>query len=139
MKDHAEYPARHSHVAECHVVSSERVACWYIFEELRKAIAVREEVEKGEQDGERLLHAQKALEGPFAVVLYNRLNRIPSQTELRDDMLAYMVAIALAVPEQEAVVQRWEKRCISKAAVLGSWCTHEYIRARGKGLVRNSS
>ncbi len=57
MKDHAEYPARHPNVAEGYVVSSERVACWYTFEELRKAIAVGEEVEKGEQDGERLLHA----------------------------------------------------------------------------------
>ncbi len=110
MKDHAEHPTRHPNVAEGYVVSSERVAFWNTFEELRKAIAVGEEVEKGEQDGERLLHAQKALEGPFAVVLYNRLRRVPAQTKLRDDMLAYIIAIALAVPEQEAVVQRWWDR-----------------------------
>ncbi len=44
------------------------------------------------------------------MILYNRLRRVPAQTKLRDDMLAYIVAIALAVPEQEAVVQRWWDR-----------------------------
>ena len=107
MEDHAKHPACHPDVAERDVVSAERVGGGYTFVDLRKAIAVREEVEEGEEDGEGLLHAQEAVEGPFAVELHDRVwQGIIGEAPLGDDMLAYVVAVALAIPEQEPVVER---------------------------------
>ena len=100
MEDHAKHPACHPDVAEGGVVSTERVGGGYVFVDLGEAIAVREEVEEGEEDGEGLLHAQEAVEGPFAVELHYRVRHsIVGETSLGDDMLAHIVAVALAIPK----------------------------------------
>ena len=51
---------------------------------------MREEVQEGEEDGEWLLYAQEAVEGPFAVELDNWLRR--SDALVGDYVLAGVVA-----------------------------------------------
>ena len=100
VEDHAKHPACHPDVAERDIVLAERVRGGYAFVDLGEAIAVREEVEDGEEDGEGLLHAQEAVEGPFAVELHDRVRYgIIGKASLGYDMLAHIVAVALAIPK----------------------------------------
>lgn len=69
MKYHAEDPTCHPEVCEHDIVFAHRVGGWDIGGDFRKTVLVREEVEEGEEDGEGLLHAEEAVEGPFAVEL----------------------------------------------------------------------
>lgn len=50
---------------------------------------MREEVEKGEQDREGLLHPQKAVEWPFAMELNNGFRR--GDTLIRNDVLTSII------------------------------------------------
>lgn len=58
-----------------------------------------EEVEEGEEDGEGLLHAQDAVEGPFAVELYDGLGL--SDSVVGDYVLAGIVAFRWTVPKEK--------------------------------------
>ena len=60
-----------------------------------------EEVEEGEEDGERFLHAHEAVEWPFSVELDNRFGS--RDALVGDYVLAGVVAFRRAVPEKEAV------------------------------------
>jgi hypothetical protein len=62
---------------------------------------VREEVEQGEEDGEGLLHAQDAVEGPFAVELDDAV--VVEDALVRYDVLAGIVAFGGTIPEEELV------------------------------------
>lgn len=68
---------------------------------------MREEVEEREQDGERFLDAQESVEGPLAVILHHGLQhrRISRDPPVRDDVLAHMVAIGGAGPEEESEME----------------------------------
>lgn len=63
------------------------------------------EVEQGEEDGEWLLHAQEAVERPLAVELHN--GYLVGDALCRDYVLAGVIALGRAVPEQEAVEEGW--------------------------------
>jgi len=56
------------------------------------------------------LHAEEAVEGPFAVVLDNgvRFGRGASEAGVSDDMLAGVVAFGGAVPEENAALEGWK-------------------------------
>lgn len=73
MENHAEDPGREAEVAEPEIEFAERVGGRDGGFELGNAPAVREVVEQGEEDGEGLLHAEEAVEGPFAVELQDRV------------------------------------------------------------------
>jgi hypothetical protein len=62
---------------------------------------VGQEVEKGEENGERLLHAQEAVEGPFTMKLYDWLRG--SYALVGDNVLASIVAFGSAIPEEKLV------------------------------------
>ena len=64
---------------------------------------------EGEDHGEGLLHAEEAVEGPFAVELQDRLSVgwVPRQARVGYDVLAGVVAFGGAGPEEEAVVEGW--------------------------------
>jgi hypothetical protein len=62
-----------------------------------------EQVEEREEDREGLLHAQKTVEGPFAVILNYFLAF--GNSFLRDYVLAGVVAFGKAVPEEKAMVK----------------------------------
>jgi hypothetical protein len=101
MKYHAEGPASHAEVCEVDVVFAQRVGCWDVGGDLREAVLVCEEVEEREEDGEGLLHAQEAVEGPFAVELHDWFSG--GDALVRDYVLAGVVAFCWAVPEEQAV------------------------------------
>lgn len=61
-----------------------------------------EEVEEGEEHGEGLLHAEEAVEGPFAVELFD--GEGGGGALVRYYVLADVVAFGWAVPEEETVV-----------------------------------
>lgn len=77
-----------------------------------------EEVEEAEEDGGGLLHAEEAVEGPFAVVLHNRVQegRVAGEALGGGDVLAGVVAFGGAVPEEEAVLEGW-KRALGDCSV----------------------
>ena len=64
-----------------------------------------EEVEEREEDGEGLLHAKEAVEGPFPVELDD--SYISCDALVGDYVLAGVVAFCRAVPEKEAVEESW--------------------------------
>ena len=68
---------------------------------------MREEVEEAEEDGGGFLHAQEAVEGPFAVVLDDRgeVWGFARESLGGDDVLAEIVAFGGAGPEEEAVLE----------------------------------
>ena len=103
VEDHAEHPARQSKVSKSHVIFPEWVGRGYPLANLVQAILMREEVKERKQDGEWLLHSQEPVEGPFAVILDDGLQhgRIPRNPPVRDDVLADIVAIGGAGPEEE--------------------------------------
>lgn len=62
---------------------------------------MREEVQQGEEDGEGLLHAEEAVEGPFAVELNDGFQG--GDACIGDDVLAGVVAFGSAIPEEKLV------------------------------------
>ena len=70
-------------------------------------MVMSQEVEQGEDDGEGLLHAQEAVEGPFAVELEDgfAVGWVAGEALVSDDVLACVVAFRRAVPEQDAMLQ----------------------------------
>jgi hypothetical protein len=66
---------------------------------------VGKEVEEREEDGEGLLHAEEAVEGPFPVEL--DYFYISCDALVGDYVLAGVVAFCWAVPEKEAVEEGW--------------------------------
>lgn len=69
--------------------------------DLAEAVPVGEEVAEGPEDAEGLLHAEETVEGPLAVELDDGLAGLDAA--VGDDVLAAVVALAGAVPEEEAV------------------------------------
>ena len=67
---------------------------------------VGEEVKEGEEHGEWLLHAQKAVERPFSVELDDGLKF--GDPVVGYDVLAGIVAFGGAVPEEESVEESWQ-------------------------------
>jgi len=69
-----------------------------------------EEVEEGEQDGKGFLEAEEAVEGPFAVELFDRVQvgRRAGEAVGGYYVLAGIVAVGRAGPEEETV----EKCCV---------------------------
>lgn len=55
---------------------------------------VREEIKEGEKDGRRFLHAEKAVEWPFAMELKDRLKiwRFSGKALIRYNVLAEIIA-----------------------------------------------
>ena len=74
-----------------------------------QTVGVSEEVEEGEEDGGGLLHAEEAVEGPFAVVLEDggEVGRVAGEAVGGGYVLAGVVAFRRAGPEEEAVVEGW--------------------------------
>ena len=105
MEDHAEGPASHPEVCKHHVVFAQRVRRRNIGCDLREAILVGEKIEEGEEDGKRLLHAHKAVEGPFPVKLDNVDGSCNAL--IGDYVLAGIVAFGRAVPEKETEEESW--------------------------------
>ena len=70
---------------------------------------MREEVEEAEQDRGGFLHAHEAVERPFAVELENWLEvrRFARESLVGHDMLAGIVALCWAVPEEKAMLERY--------------------------------
>lgn len=86
-------------------------------------MVVRQEVEQREDDAERLLHPQEAVKRPLAVELVHGgyVGWVAREPLVGDDMLASVVALRGAVPEQEAALEGCE------AQKLGA-CHHHVIR-----------
>jgi hypothetical protein len=72
---------------------------------LRQSPGVSGVVEEGEEDGEGLLDAEEAVEGPFAVELDDgfKVGRVAEEAVLGYDVLAVVAAFGGAIPEEEAV------------------------------------
>lgn len=105
MEDHAEHPAGHSKVRKQNIVRSQGIGFRDGGADFCKAVLVCKEVEQGEEDGEWLLHAQEAVERPLAVELHN--GYLVGDALCRDYVLAGVIALGRAVPEQEAVEEGW--------------------------------
>lgn len=103
VENHAERPTRQAHVSKEQIVISQRVGRGYVVADLGHAPRVREVVEEGEDDGEGLLHAEEAVEGPFAVELVDV--RVEGERGGGYDVLAGVVAFGGAGPEEEAAVE----------------------------------
>ena len=95
MEDHAEHPTRQPNVPKRYVVRSHRVALRYLTPDLGQAIIVRKEVQAREEDRERFLHSEVAIERPLAMKLVDWLQhwRVSRYTAVCDDMLADIVTI----------------------------------------------
>lgn len=76
MENGAEGPANHADVGEVDVVFTQRVGLRDELADLVEALVVGGVVEDGEDDGEGLLHAEDAVEGPFAVELDDGEGRV---------------------------------------------------------------
>ena len=109
MEDHAEHPAHHADIAESNIVDLQWIVGWDPVSDFREAIPMCQEIEEGEEDRARFLHAQKAVEGPFAMVLENRIEhrRISRDATVCDDLLADIVAIGGTRPECKTQLERW--------------------------------
>lgn len=68
-----------------------------------------EEVQQAEEHRGGLLHAEEAVEGPFAVELKDGLEvgRVAREARVGDYVLAVVVAFGGASPEKEAVLESW--------------------------------
>ena len=109
VKYHAEDPTCKTKVAEQQVIFPQRVGLRNGFAQLGHAPIVGEIVEQAEDDGEGLLHAEEAVEGPFAMKLEDRLavGGLTSLTLVGDYVLADIVAFCWTVPEKEAPLESW--------------------------------
>ena len=69
-----------------------------------------EVIEQREDDAERLLHAKEAIEGPFPVKLIHGLHvrRVTGEASVGHYVLAGVVALGGAVPEEQATVEGCE-------------------------------
>jgi hypothetical protein len=106
VKDHAEDPAGHAEVGQHNVVTAQGVGLRDSRADLGEAVLVGEEIKEGEEDGEGLLHAEEAVEGPFAMELDDRFG---IGDALRGDyVLAGVVALGGAVPEEETVEESYD-------------------------------
>lgn len=103
MKDTAGGPARDADVGEHDVKGAQRVRGGDGVADFVEAVDVGPEVGGGEEDGDGLLHAKEAGEGPFAVELDDGLVR--GDAGGGDYALAGVVAFRGAIPEEEAVVE----------------------------------
>lgn len=101
MEYHAEHPTCHAEVREDDIVFSQRIGGRNRVCKFLQAVLVREEIEEREEDAEGLLHAQKAIEGPFAVELDDFFDC--SDTDVGYDVLTSVVAFSGTVPEEELV------------------------------------
>ena len=65
------------------------------------------EVHEGEQDREWLLHTKESVKGPFSMILNDWLEhgRITANPLVGDDMLAGVIAVRGASPEEETEVK----------------------------------
>ena len=81
-------------------------------------MVVREEVEEGEEDGGRLLHAQEAVERPFAVELEDglKVGGFAGEAAGGGYVLAGVVAFGGAGPEEEAALEGWG------VVLVERWC-----------------
>lgn len=66
-----------------------------------------EVVKKGEEDGEGFLHADVAVEGPFAVVLedWRSVRGVAGEAGVGYDVLAVVVAFGGTGPKEEAALE----------------------------------
>jgi hypothetical protein len=66
-----------------------------------------EEVEEGEEDAEGFLHAQEAVEGPFAVVLEDGVyvRWVACEAGVGGYVLACVIAFGWAGPEEKSAVE----------------------------------
>jgi hypothetical protein len=110
MKNHSEHRAREAKIPKHQIVLSKRVGSGHLFSEAGYAIVVGEEVEEREEDGEGFLHAQEAIERPFAVELEDRfaVRGIAGLADVGYDVLAGVVALGGAVPEEETALEGFE-------------------------------
>lgn len=102
VENGTEDPAGDSNVGEQHVKRTQTVRRWDMSADLDKAMPVRIEVSQGEEHGKGLLHAEKSVEGPFAVELDNGL--VSGDSLGGDNVLACVVTFGGAVPEEKATV-----------------------------------
>lgn len=96
-------PARDADVRERDVKGPQRVGGGNRGAHLAQAVGVRPQVGGREEDREGLLDAEEAPEGPLAVELHDGLRG--GRARRRDDVLARVVALGRAVPEEEAEVE----------------------------------
>lgn len=107
MKHAAGRPARDAHVGKHDVKGSHGVRGWDGGADFVEAVKVGPKVGSGEEDGDGLLHAEDAGEGPFAVKLNDGL--VGGNAGGGDYALAGVIAFGGAVPEKEAVVEGFSK------------------------------
>lgn len=103
VEDGAEDPRCYGEVGEELVELQEGVGGGHFGAELGEAAGVGVEVPEGEEDGEGLLEAGDAGEGPFAVELDD--GGVGGYALGRGGLLAVVVAFGGAVPEEESAVE----------------------------------
>ena len=99
VEDGAQGPGCDSDVCQDFVEWPQRVRARDLRVDLLQAVVVCPEVAEGEEHAKRLLHAQEAVKGPFAVELHHAV--AGGDALRRDDVLACVVAFAAAVPEED--------------------------------------
>lgn len=101
MEDGGEDPGGDANAGEPDVEGSEAIVGGDLGADLAEAGHVRPEIGEGEEHAEGLLHAQEAVEWPFAVELDDVLAGLDAA--ICDYVLTGVVAFAGAVPEEEAM------------------------------------
>lgn len=109
MEDHAEDPARQAEIAEHDVVFPQGISRGDLGADLGETVVVGEEIEEGEEDRGRFLHAEEAVKRPFAVVLDDGFEiwGIAGESGRGGDVLADVVAFRGAGPEEESMLEGW--------------------------------
>lgn len=105
VEDGAKGPGGEAKVGEDLIVRAEGVVGRDAAADLLEPFPVRPEVADGEEHGEGLLHAEEAVEGPFAVELDDV--EVGGDAGGGDDVLAGVVAFGGAVPEEEAAEESY--------------------------------
>ncbi|KFY84334.1 hypothetical protein V500_09395 [Pseudogymnoascus sp. VKM F-4518 (FW-2643)] len=116
VEDGAGDPADHADIGEVDVVFAQRVGFWDELADLVEALVVGGIVEEGEDDGEGLLHAEDAVEGPFAVELDDGEGRVRRDAHVGDYVLAGVVAFGGAGPEEQPVEESWSRGQLGKSS-----------------------
>lgn len=100
MEDHAKDPTSQPEVAEQQVVLAQRIRSRNCVAELTNSPVMCDEIGEAEEHREGLLHAEEAVERPFAMELDNGRGRLGEGSEacVRYDMLASVVAFGGTVP-----------------------------------------
>lgn len=90
VENHAEYPTGHPKISKRDIISPQSERRRYLFADLDHAPAMGQVVEEREDNAERLLHAEEAVERPFSVELMDGLSvrRVVGEAFVRHDMLA---------------------------------------------------